>query len=561
MKTKTKQITALIMVFVFLVLTLSDFSIAFAKTTQYVKLENNSENGALVFNLETLDAATKEVMSGDSITVYVIINEGYALDTLNVTDTTNNKSITYTIDYVSSGIYKAVFKMPKGNVTVSAAYESSNTVHEIMESEVYSTELYIKSNINNGYTGYNKIEPADFLTVKQTMVDGEKFKGTTIEDFWDEEEVLESDSLLIGFDATTVILFNTDDESSYYVGLANTMQGSVNTNVTDCVIAEYNDEGNTLDDFYYDYNTGLIYISKEYQKKYSPEGSISFNSIQVQLLQVFESADEEDIAETIYVDINADDIKGKMASSGYFTANINERFMEILIAEDKEARENIDEENIVVKVNSIALPSENWYYDSEYGVIGLAITPSQTSLIEINISASEEDVFITAMEKIGVVAEASDGWNTNAYNKSQFYSYHNVTNEAGNPSTATPVTWTFTEEPSIGDYFWIQNGVDNVSITYAASGTDYGVGYVGTFILGNTEANLTDLWKAVYSTNSTSTTDYFKESFGGGVTDLWSGSNAKMTFKVTFGASSKTFSVSSASGSSSGNVTKVFSLK
>ena len=131
---------------------------------------------------------------------------------------------------------------------------------EIQPEDVIDSQEYIKANLNSNYVNLNKFEAVDVLQVKNLLAD---------KNYLGEEKTIDAmhentpEAFLMLNDINQLV-YDVDENSEYYVALANTMHNSQNY-VTDYSVAYTNMNGEVIYDCIYDNDTGLLYIPKKYK--------------------------------------------------------------------------------------------------------------------------------------------------------------------------------------------------------------------------------------------------------------------------------------------------------
>ena len=181
-----------------------------------------------------------------------------------------------------------------------------------------------------------------------------------------------------------MFVYETDENSDYYVALINTMRDTKSAHVTEVEFAYTNNNGEVISDAIYDENTGLAYIPKKYKEE--NKNGIGVGNVQAQLLQVCDNATPEIAIKTI-VNV-ADNISGNVANTGIVNVELFKTENVIKLALDTEAKNNIKEEYIVVKVNGSE--TRAFRYDEETGDLIISIAPTSIDTLEIEINKDYE---------------------------------------------------------------------------------------------------------------------------------------------------------------------------
>ena len=255
-------------------------------------------------------------------------------------------------------------------------------VATIRSDEVIGTEEYIKTNVNETYSKNTKIEPKDVLYVKHLIADSSVFEGEqTIDNLYYGEQM---EAFIIMNDFAT-ILYDLDEESEYYVAIANTLYDDPAYNVADHCFAYTNMDGDTVNDCIYDSVTGLVYVPKKYTAE-NKNGAGGMN-IQVELLQM---VDTQNPMSTLSVKVDVEEgVLGKFAPSGSIKVESIATEFGMKIALDEEARNDITENYFKILVNEVETHAYKYYPDE--GIIVLQAMPNTVDTIEISISPDNID--------------------------------------------------------------------------------------------------------------------------------------------------------------------------
>ena len=246
---------------------------------------------------------------------------------------------------------------------------------EIAKKDVISTEDYILKNINKQYANNEKLEPADIITVKQTLAEDAKLPAEkTINSMWNEY----GDAFIIMNEAY-ILMYNTDDNSDYYVAYVDTMHNDENSKVVDYTFAYANTNAELINDAIFDNETGLAYIPKKYtEENKNGEGLMN---VQLQLLQACNSSTP---TRKIDVKIDAENISGKVATSGEAEVSDTKSAIGIPVALNDKAKANITSDKILVYVNGTL--SHSYSYHEAEGVLTLEVPATNIETVEISIS-------------------------------------------------------------------------------------------------------------------------------------------------------------------------------
>ena len=263
--------------------------------------------------------------------------------------------------------------------------EEAPPVEVEADKTVMDSADYIKANINSKYAKADKLEEKDILVIKQTMAIGSLLPDDkkTIDALW-----LEGNGgyagAFVNMAAGYVFLYNTDDNSDYYVAYANTQITNDEMYVSDYAFAYNNINGEAINDCIYDAKTGLVYVPKKYQEE--NKNDAGFANIQVQFLQIV-----NDYEPTASVNIVVNDSKkgSDFISSGVLKVDANQLVTTIQVSDDENESKYLNSDYMTIYVNNV--PTKEAIIDSENGVILLNYSPLLISSVKIDINRGEPD--------------------------------------------------------------------------------------------------------------------------------------------------------------------------
>lgn len=264
-------------------------------------------------------------------------------------------------------------------VMLEAEKESSDVLEISSDKSVLDDTEYIAKNIDSKYAKANKFEPKDLLYVKQTMAIGSKLPANdkTLHGLWRADNASHMDAYVNQLE-TLLYLYNTDDSSDYYVAFADTMHTDESSQLAQAVFAYANTNAELVNDCIFDANTGLAYIPKKYTKE--NKNGYGFGNIAVQFLQ---------LVETYTPDINVDVVvdktntKGDIASTGVIDVDSDLDVIQIQLAENNKAIDNLDEDYLKVSVNGFDI--SKYDYNNETGVLSVNASPATVNNIKVEI--------------------------------------------------------------------------------------------------------------------------------------------------------------------------------
>lgn len=238
------------------------------------------------------------------------------------------------------------------------------------------TAEYIKNNLDTAYTSLNMMRLDQVLVVKNTLVEAEGIdENETIDSFFLRED---TGDLFITTIPSTVALYNLDTNSNYYVGLGNTMLNDSTAEVKDQIFAINNNNAEVVNDrCHYDPETGLVYISKDLF------GNTAGN-VQVQFLQAVSQSTAKLSSEVNYTTTDS-----RMVKEG--SRNVDSFNFETNVKTEKD----LDKTELTVSVNG--LPTSNYSYDSESGVI--TIPQSSTAVQSVNVDVDKKSPIAKLADK------------------------------------------------------------------------------------------------------------------------------------------------------------------
>ena len=220
------------------------------------------------------------------------------------------------------------------------------------------------------------MEPKDVLYVKHIIADSSILVGEqTINNLFYGEQL---DAFIMMNDFASV-LYDLDENSDYYVAIANTLYDDPTYQVTDHCFAYTNMNGETVSDCIYDSETGLVYIPKKYTEE--NKNGVGMNT-QVELLQM---VDTQNPMSTFNVKVNVEEgVLGEFAPSGEVNVESIATEFGIKIALNEDAKNDITENYFKILVNDVETHAYK-YYPNE-GIIVIQAMPNTIDTVEIDIS-------------------------------------------------------------------------------------------------------------------------------------------------------------------------------
>ena len=323
---------------------------------------------------------TEEI--GQNVKVKVSPDDGYQISNFALTDysgsykTINGSDTTFTVDKGTATIdidfAKANNADTKNQVSEKEVNQVSDNIDESSMSDPVVAAYLIK-NVDNKYANVDKIDLANIIRIKQTLVQAsDQTKGMTLDALHSSSANFNKfASSMMGQVETNAAVYNVDDNSKYYVAYVNTMQNDASASVLDYEIANNNLNGEVLKGAIYDKNTGIAYIPKDLYNVSDTKRQIF--KVQIQFLQSI-SADggNASSSSSVATQSNNDDIK-----IGDKTTNIYQK-------QSVQTDKNLDPDKLVVSVNGIPVTDDMYKYDSKTGKVVINGSPASVGSVTIN---------------------------------------------------------------------------------------------------------------------------------------------------------------------------------
>ena len=298
---------------------------------------------------------------------------------------TGKARITVTVNYrANADSEKQISKEIDINVTEAENTVPQNVVTAKKESEVEKTDdnldpvtaEYIRKNLDTKYTSDKMMRLDQVLVVKNTLVEASGIsENETIDSFFLRED---AGDLFITTIPALVALYNFDENSNYYVGLANTMINDKSAEVKDQIFAINNNNAEVVNDkCHYDAKTGLVYVPKDLF------GKIAGN-VQVQFLQAVSQSVSKLSSKVAYSTTDDSTVReGNRKVDGFdFSTKV-------------QTEKNLSKSELTVSVNG--LPTSNFDYDSKNGII--TIPQSSTAIQSVNVDVDEKSALAKLADK------------------------------------------------------------------------------------------------------------------------------------------------------------------
>lgn len=319
---------------------------------------------------------------GQNVKIQAAPDDGYQISSFNLTDYSGtSKSITKnsTNITVTEGTATIDVDFAKANQISSQTQVSEKEVNQaadnIDESSMSDPVVaaYLIKNVDTQYVKVNKIDLANIIRIKQTLVQAsDQTKGMTLDALHSSSENFNKfASSMMGQVETNAAVYNVDDNSKYYVAYVNTMQNDATASVLDYEFANNNLNGEVLKGAIYDKNTGIAYIPKDLYNVSDTKRQIF--KVQIQFLQSI-SADggNASSSSSVATQSNNDDIK-----IGDKTTNIYQK-------QSVQTDKNLDPDKLVVSVNGIPVTDDMYKYDSKTGKVVINGSPASVGSVMIN---------------------------------------------------------------------------------------------------------------------------------------------------------------------------------
>lgn len=294
----------------------------------------------------------------------------------------------------------AVYAEPSGDeiVTFQSVVDDVEK-HADVEDAILDpvTEQYVLENINENYSKADKIELANVLMVKNTFADSKYLaKDATIDDLMHSENLAQA---FITMTSGLVAVYNLDDDSDYLVAFANTLHNDRTSTVTDVIFAHDNNNGEVLDNCYYDDATGLVYISKDHYM--DEDGGNIVGNVQVQFLQ-YQETDVDEIATPVTTTTVDDDEVIETTQQ-----DVNPFELETTV----KTKKGLQKEEMTVSVNGLIVDDDSYVYDAEQGTVTIQSSSASVQTVSVE---SQKETFVSKVkdlfEPLTVHAATPDQW-------------------------------------------------------------------------------------------------------------------------------------------------------
>ena len=372
--------------------------------------DSESENEALTDNVpdvnvvqeNTVPAEDKRTfMSGDSIVVKAVPDDGYYLNTIKIV-TSNNKSISYNItdeNYIT-------FRMPTKDIRISATFSDKKT-RITTDNSVVDTQTYILSNIDHKYIdSVDKWEEANIIKVSQTIASRAEFyaagRSVTLNDMFPDDGIRESlSSAFIHAQETAAVLYDVNADSDYYIAYVDTLHDDADVEISDYVFSRINVNGEILTGCYLDVDTGIAYIPKSILTDETSEG------VQVQLLntyeKMFEDGNAPELSTNIIIRRDSKIVERGIISADIYDSDVSAK-LPVDYADIKDGRVSIS-----VDINGVTM-TDDFYMIDEDSVLTLPVGIINIESIVVDINEVSGAIGSTFDSVTGQVVAKGTTW-------------------------------------------------------------------------------------------------------------------------------------------------------
>ena len=286
-------------------------------------------------------------------------------------------------------------KKKPANVEADKKDKRSKSEKETIDDSKTIAEILLKADRSKVGEGTN-VTPVDVVTVANTLINVNKTKARTLDDFWvdkDKDGIFDNfEAMEMQFDGL-VPLYKISDEAEYLVAKPNVAQVE-NSKFLEYQIADSNMSGTTLDTVIYDKETGLLYVPKNVvlpnDPKYKrPEKIVRYGRTRIQFLLGVDKA-AKDTKTKVKVDVEKNDkVDGEVSEAGTLEANTLSDSTKILLAKDDKSKKSIKKESIdEVRINGHKVDSEKVEYHEKEGVLEIPTKPADVDNVEVKMSNS-----------------------------------------------------------------------------------------------------------------------------------------------------------------------------
>ena len=286
-------------------------------------------------------------------------------------------------------------KKKPANVEADKKDKRSKNEKETIDDSKTIAEILLKADRSKVGEGTN-VTPVDVVTVANTLINVNKTKARTLDDFWvdkDKDGIFDNfEAMEMQFDGL-VPLYKISDDAEYLVAKPNVAQVE-NSKFLEYQIADSNMSGTTLDTVIYDKETGLLYVPKNVvlpnDPKYKrPEKIVRYGRTRIQFLLGVDKA-AKDTKTKVKVDVEKNDkVDGEVSEAGTLEANTLSDSTKILLAKDDKSKKSIKKESIdEVRINGHKVDSEKVEYHEKEGVLEIPTKPADVDNVEVKMSNS-----------------------------------------------------------------------------------------------------------------------------------------------------------------------------
>lgn len=382
----------------------------------------DTANGKLQF--ENTNENTIKLIKGSNIKVLVNPEIGYEAKTVKLINTKNEKlelpiiqkevnipviaDATISADFIKSNDQPVEVKeKAEKNLDVEIQTEKvenkvadtkddrDDSVKESIDDSKTIAEILLNADRTKVGEGTNVIAK-DVVTVANTLIDMNKTKARTLDDFWVDKN---KDNIFDNYQAlewqfdSLVALYEVNKNADYYVAKPNLAKID-NSKFLEYQIADSNMMGVQLDGVVYDKNTGLLYVPKKIlfpnDPKYKRKETIErFGRTRIQFLIGLTKPIKQTKTE-VKVNIEKNDtIEGNVSNSGKAEINTMAEDTKIVLAKDEKAKKSLKANSIdEIRINGHEINLNDVTYYEKEGVLELPTKPADIENVEVKISNS-----------------------------------------------------------------------------------------------------------------------------------------------------------------------------
>ena len=237
-------------------------------------------------------------------------------------------------------------------------------------------EKYIKRNIDTNYTDIKDMQIVNILRLKNTMVDGAVVsENDTIDSIMSQDDI---SKYVVGQTQGILPVYQLDEDSDYWVSYVDTMKDDDNATVQDVMIAQNDTKGITFDGWYFDKDTGLLYMPKSI---FYQDGTLYIEKIQVQVMQKLAGFNWSDDYNSTVGAVTSDDV---VVNSTWTAGNIYADYTNIQVGQ------YLDVNKMLVTVNGFPIEGKMYGYEPESGMLTVGFAPSVVQSVHVDAEKTEQ---------------------------------------------------------------------------------------------------------------------------------------------------------------------------